>query len=279
MPANKSHYLTWLLLVLAPLPGLVVGQEKEAGPATSRLVAVQEGKLPIILSAPHGGDQPIPGVPERKGEGLAKGPSGFFTGRDVGTEQLCYEIARAIEARMGRKPYFVAAKFHRKFIDPNRPAEIAYEHPMAKPVYDVYHDTLTQYCRQVQKQHGRGLLLDIHGQVSAKDTVFRGTKNGTTVSLLIQRFGDKAHNGPRSFFGLMDAQKMKVFPTDGSKERAGFTGGYIVNSYGSHKGYGIDAIQLEFGSDYRAKDKQKDTAAKLARVVDEFARLYILDQK
>lgn len=212
MPANKSHYLTWLLLVLAPLPGLVVGQEKEAGPATSRLVAVQEGKLPIILSAPHGGDQPIPGVPERKGEGLAKGPSGFFTGRDVGTEQLCYEIARAIEARMGRKPYFVAAKFHRKFIDPNRPAEIAYEHPMAKPVYDVYHDTLTQYCRQVQKQHGRGLLLDIHGQVSAKDTVFRGTKNGTTVSLLIQRFGDKAHNGPRSFFGLMDAQKMKVFP-------------------------------------------------------------------
>ena len=70
-------------------------------------------------------------------------------------------------------------------------------------------------------------------------------------------FGDKAHNGPKSFFGLMDAQKMKVFPTNGSKERAGFTGGYIVQTYGGNKGHGIDAIQLEFGGDYRTKDNQK----------------------
>ena len=110
-------------------PEWAEGQDKDAKLATSKLVATQEGTLPIILSAPHGGDQPVPGVPERKGEGLIKGPSGFFTGRDVGTEQLCYEAAKAIEAKMGKKPYYVVARFHRKFIDPNRPADIAYERP------------------------------------------------------------------------------------------------------------------------------------------------------
>jgi N-formylglutamate amidohydrolase len=278
MRTSKTWFLPWLTLVPVTFSGLVVvGQEKEIRVA-SDLVAVQQGALPIILSAPHGGDKPIPGVPVRTGEGLVKGPSGFVTSRDSGTEQLCYEVAKAIEAKMGKKPYYVAARFHRKFLDPNRPGEIGYEHPLAKPVYQEYHETLARFCREVKKNHGRGLLLDIHGQASARDTVFRGTKNGKTVALLIERHGDKAHIGPKSFFGLMDAQKMKVFPTDDSKERSGFTGGYIVQTYGS-KTFAIDAIQLEFGGDYRAKDNQKATAAKLATAVDAFARMYLFEGK
>ena len=39
----------------------------------------------------------------------------------------------------------------------NRPPEIAYESPRAKPVYDAYHGTLARYCRDVQKAYGRGL--------------------------------------------------------------------------------------------------------------------------
>ena len=264
---------SFVSLLCIPAPNWSSAQEKE--PLGHPLVATQEGKLPIILSAPHGGLAAIPGVPERTGEGLPKGPSGFFTGRDVGTEQLAYALAAAIEAKMGKKPYLVAAKFHRKYTDANRPPEIAFEHPKAKVVYAAYHDTLARYCRNVRNTYGRGLLLDLHGQGTAKDTVFRGTKDGKTVTLLIERFGEKAHNGPRSFFGLMAREGMKIHPEDGGKERAGFTGGYIVQTYGSHKGFKIDAIQLEFGGDYRAKDKVKDTAARVAAVVANFAKLYL----
>ncbi len=81
----------------------------------------------------------------------------------------------------------MAARFHRKYIDANRPPDIAYEDPRAKPVYDAYRDTLAGYCREVRKTYGRGLLLDVHGQGAMKDAVIRGTKDGKTVALLVQR--------------------------------------------------------------------------------------------
>jgi N-formylglutamate amidohydrolase len=263
-----------LALVMLVLVSATRAQDAKQASA-GEPVATQEGVLPIILSAPHGGLAAIPGVPPRKGEGIPKGPKGFFTGRDTGTEQLTYALAAAVEAKLGKKPYFVVAKFHRKFLDPNRPAALAYEDARARPMYDHYHQTLARYCRDVQKAYGRGLLLDVHGQGAAPDTIFRGTKNGQTVTLLVQRYGIKAQNGPQSFFGLLAAQGFKVHPLDDGKEQAGFTGGYIVQTYGSHQGYGIDAIQLEFGGTYRAKERIKDTAARVADVIAAYRKLYL----
>lgn len=244
-------------------------------PAASPLVTVQPGALPVILSAPHGGTKDVPGVAPRRGEGLPTGGAGFFAGRDGNTEELAAAISEAIEKNMGKKPYLVAAKFHRKYIDANRPPEIAYEDPKAKPTYDAYRDTLAAYCRAVKKEYGRGLLLDVHGQGAKKDAVIRGTKDGKTVALLTQRFGEKAHTGPKSFFGLLAAGGVKVFPeTLTDKEFASLNGGNIVQTYGSGD-YGIDAIQLEFGGDYRDKAKLKDTAEKVAAAVKGYAELYL----
>lgn len=274
-PARRSLRLPSLVALLVGIIPLIAVAQAPDKKAAENLVVIREGTMPIILSAPHGGLGAIPGVPERKGDGLVKGPSGFFTGRDGNTDSLALDVAEAIEAKMGKKPYVVIAKFHRKFIDANRPAEIAFESANAKPVYERYHEALRDACQEVQKKFGRGLLLDIHGQGSAADTIFRGTKNGTTVKLLVDRFGDKAHNGPRSFFGLLTENGLKGFPLDGSKERSGFTGGYIVQTYGSHTGYGIDAIQLEFGGNFREKGSLKTTAAKLAATVDAYAKSYL----
>lgn len=140
-------------------------------PQAHPLVTATEGKLPIIISAPHGGNQPIPDVPERKGEGLARGAGKFVTSQDTGTEQLATAIADAIEARLGKRPYLVAAKFHRKYADANRPVELAVEDPKAKVVYEHYHAALAKYCAEVRKTYGRGLLLDVHGQVSEASTL------------------------------------------------------------------------------------------------------------
>ena len=239
-------------------------------------VAVQPGKIPVIISAPHGGGKDIPGAKPRTGEGLPKGPAGFFTGRDLGSEELAYQIAEAVEKKLGAKPYFVIAKFHRKYVDANRPPEIGVEDKAARPVYDAYHDTLAGYCKAVKKEFGRGLLIDVHGQAMAEDTIFRGTLNGKTVTLLRQRFGEKAHTGDQSFFGLLAANGCKVVPADGTdKEQAGFTGGHIVQKFGSHEGYGIDAIQLEFGGHYRIRDARPKAAERVAEAVAKYHELYL----
>ena len=49
-----------------------------------KLLTVCAGMLPIILSAPHGGRQSIPGVPARRGAGVIQ----FATGRDNNTDEL-----------------------------------------------------------------------------------------------------------------------------------------------------------------------------------------------
>lgn len=242
----------------------------------SAYITTQAGQLPIILSAPHGGALPIPNVEPRAGEGLAKVPGGFVTARDTGTEELIRDVADALAQKFGKPPYLVAAKTHRKYADFNRPVELGLEDPDAKPVHDYYHQSLAKACREVQEEFRTGLLLDLHGQGSSEVTVFRGTKNGQTVALLRERFGEAAHTGPESLFGLLKARGWTVHPDphDG-KEQSGFTGGYIVQTYGSHQGYGIDAIQLEFGGDYRTPEARKKTAAVLADAVSEYAKRYL----
>ena len=157
---------------------------------------MQKGDLPIIISAPHGGTMEIPGVPECKGEGMKTGGAGFFAGRDENTELLAAAIAREIESRLGKKPFLVIAKAQRKFVDANRPPEIGVEHPRAREVCDAYRGTLAKFCDAVQTRFGRGLLIDVHGQGSARDTVFRGTRNGATDAMLAKIAGRKNPRRP-----------------------------------------------------------------------------------
>jgi N-formylglutamate amidohydrolase len=240
------------------------------------LVMVQAGQLPVVLSAPHGGTLQIRGVEPRQGIGMATGPSGFFTGRDAGTSELAVALADAIEKRMGKRPYLVVSKVHRKYLDPNRPSGIAYEDSDAAPVYQRYHGMLHRYCKEILEEHHTGLLLDIHGQGSSSKTLYRGTANGKTVARLKERFGESAHAGEKSLFGTLDRLGWTVFPPMGDgKEQSGFTGGYIVQTHGSHQPNGLDAVQLEFGADYRSKTQREKTAEVLAQAVQEYLEEYV----
>jgi N-formylglutamate amidohydrolase len=238
---------------------------------------MQTGELPIIISAPHGGTQPIPLVEEaRHVQGKPTGGTGYVTARDTGTEELAGEVTKSIERHFGKKPYCVIARQHRKYLDPNRPPEIAYDDPDAKSVYETYHGALNRYCRDVQTKFRKGLLLDLHGQGSAKEKVFRGTQDGKTVTLLRQRYGEEAVAGESSLFGRLKARGWTVHPDPLSGgEQSGYRGGYIVQTYGSHQGYGIDAIQLEFGMDYRTQDARQKTAATLAAAVADYSKDFL----
>ena len=143
------------------------------------LLHIGTGTLPIVISAPHGGTLPIEGIPPRTGRDLPTGPSGFFAGRDSGTEELALLVVEKLHHKFAARPSFVISGVHRKYVDFNRPIGIAVEHPDAAVVYDSYHSALKDACRQVKTRHGRGLLIDIHGQGSSSVTVFRGTKKRT----------------------------------------------------------------------------------------------------
>lgn len=242
------------------------------------LLLIHQGDLPIVISAPHGGRLKMSKVPERQGEGLPKGSSGFFSGRDSGTEELALQLVHQLEIRFQAKPSYVISRVHRQYVDFNRPVAIAVEHEAPRVIYDQYHDSLREFCRRIRHEtpDGRGLLIDIHGQGSSPVTVYRGTKNGLTVSNLRSLFGEAAHEGPASLFGMLKHQGWTVHPDPhNGREQSGFTGGYIVQAYGSHRGDGIDAVQLEFGSTYRMAAAREQTASQLADAVVLYARRYL----
>jgi N-formylglutamate amidohydrolase len=257
------------LVALAMLPPLLA----QAPPEAEKLVTVRTGTLPIIVSAPHGGRKAIPGVKERKGNGVTQ----FVTVRDEYTAELAEKLAAALEKTVGGKPYVVIARFERKYIDVNRPAKDAYESDSAKPYYDTYHAAMRHACKDVQDKWRGGLLLDIHGQAAETGTIFRGTNAGKTVTHLTDRFGKPALTGPKSVLGVLAKKGYLINPTNDStdKEDRRFGGGYTVQTYGSKDGGTIDAIQFELGLKLRQPKNADQTAKDIADAVAVFAKEYL----
>ena len=281
MPSRPASLLaSVVLLVHLPVArGDVVvpppAPAPQAGTAFKPLVTVSKGTLPIILTAPHGGRTAVPDTPARKGGGAVKQ---FVAWRDDNTAELTEKLAAAIERELGGRPYVVIARFERKFADPNRDVANAYEHENAKPHYDAFHTAVTDAVADVRATWGRGVLLDVHGQGTDPDGIFRGTRDGKAVADLMKREGEAAVTGPKSVFGALAAMGYKALPAlpekgIGKEER--YNGGYITDAYGSHRGTAVDAIQLEFGTNLRKKDRLDKTAADAAKAVATFARAYL----
>ncbi|MBA4020140.1 MAG: hypothetical protein C0483_23510 [Pirellula sp.] len=248
------------------------------------LVDVRRGTIPIIICSPHGGKEVVPDVPPRKNRPVTpkKGDPKWVTGTDVNTRELAQELVADLEKRLGGKPYYVMARFQRKFIDANRAPEHSYEVPEAKFYYDAYHDTIAEYCREVQKKFGTGLVIDVHGQASFKDEILIGTFGGTTVRLLVERFGRGALVGKEGLVGIMLDAGTKVKPDLNSETfdvAAGLNGGYTVQTYGSSRPTALEAVQFEYGSNYRKAENIVDSARKTADGVAKFYEAYIVKKK
>jgi len=270
-PMRSRSFLNTALVFVSTVFQIVQGAFAQD---SSELVVSQLGDLPVVISAPHGGNLEIPGVPLRKGDGLEGGPAGFRVVRDGGTEELALEVARQLAERMTGRPSFVISRVHRRYVDFNRPPEIAVEHAQARIVYDQYHTAVADAVRSIREKHAFGLLIDIHGQGSSAETVYRGTSNGLTVSGLRKQFGEQFHVGENCLLALLKKRDWKVHPDpfDG-KEQAGFTGGHIVRTYGSHRSDGIDAIQLELGGNYRKTAVRERIAREMADAIAESIEL------
>ena len=228
------------------------------------------GNLPIVVIAPHGGREAVPGIRIRQGKGVTQ----FKTGRDSNTAELAETIAIRLGEKLGAKPFLIVARFDRKYVDANRPSDQAFEAAQARPFYTAFHTAVEQTCKQIRRVWGRGLLLDIHGQAAEADVIFRGTSQGKSVAYLLQSFGQQALTGPQSLLGQLAVRGYRIMPA-GNEPESRYVGGYTTQTYGSHRTTGIDAIQLEFGSQLRARDNLDKTAADLAAAIAVFAKEYL----
>lgn len=261
MPRGLCLLSGWVLAL--------AGSQAAGQPVDPALLLVRPGDSAIILSAPHGGTKPIPGVPPREGTGVKQ----FATVRDDGTEVLAPQVAQRLEKLTGKKPHLVVALFQRKGVDVNRPANDAFESEKAKPYYEAYHAALAKARQAVIARHGRGLLIDIHGQGADPDAIFRGTNGLKTASHLIDRSGKGALLGKGGLFGELEIRKHTIIPANDSDalEDPRYNGGYIVRTYGSREGGTVDAVQLELGSRLRRAPGRDAFADDLAASIAAFA--------
>lgn len=266
---NCSRVFWLIVFTLLPSGGLA----QNSRDVQEGLLLVGVGSLPIIISAPHGGREPIPGATERSG---AAGVSQFQSRRDDRTAEIAQSVVGILESKLGGAPFSVIARFHRKYLDANRREQHAYESPAAKTYYDQYHGALRSAVSKVKNRWGYGLLLDIHGQGFSERTIFRGTHNGRSVTGLLRRFGVEAAEGKTSLFGLLQGMGYQVQPAIGSDLReTRYLGGYTTQTYGSHRGTEVDAIQIELGSHLRSREQWQKTAEDLAEGIARFGRMYL----
>ncbi|HLO97585.1 MAG TPA: N-formylglutamate amidohydrolase, partial [Fimbriimonas sp.] len=133
--------------------------------------------LAIVICAPHGGGNTIPGVAERS----KKDTPQFTTVTDTRTDKLAHAIAEQITKQTRKVPFLVVATVSRKYVDLNRDPKTAYEDERAKSSYDAYHAAIASAVDAARKLSPNAILLDIHGQGRTAATIYRGTQNGATV--------------------------------------------------------------------------------------------------
>lgn len=220
------------------------------------------GRLPLVLSAPHGGRLRPEEIPDR---------TSGVTVRDRRTLELTGAIADAVAERTGARPHVVVSLLDRIKVDPNRPlpdaTRGAFEGDRA---WWEYHTFLEAARARIEAAHGAGLLLDIHGHAHEIPRVELGYLLGPSrlalsdAELASRRLADSAsirdlaERSPHSFpellrgdlglGGLLELRGVRVVPGPTEPDPGGapyFSGGYITRRHGSRGGDEVSAIQLE----------------------------------
>jgi N-formylglutamate amidohydrolase len=219
------------------------------------LVDRLRGTLPVLLACGHDGTKKPEGVRARSREGVPE-ICAFNPSRDLRVADLTRAVAEQLRGLTGEAPYVVIAGFHRKYIDANRSENCAFEPGPAAPYYGEYHTVLRGFVDEIHAENaGLGLLLDLHGsqrRVEAPADIYVGTENGLTITALRRGTSDDVLYRRRGLVGLLQAAGYAMLPSGfGEPEPPAFTGGYTVETYGSHRADGIDAIQLEIVAELR----------------------------
>ncbi len=218
------------------------------------------GTLPIVISAPHGGDVEPPEIGLR---------TYGVTGQDRRTLETAREIRTALEDRLGGTPHVVLNRLHRNRLDANREVmEAAQGNPFSEYAWSEYHEFIDSAKARAVPLGGRALFIDLHGHGHVEQRIELGyllsaaDLNGSDAALdelakkssirgLAAGTGERFSaliRGPRSLGAELVARGVRAVPgpaEPGPGAEPYFTGGYNTVRHGSRDGGPVDAVQFE----------------------------------
>jgi len=229
-------------------------------PIIKNHIQYYEGNIPLILSAPHGGEVTPDNIKDRS--------SGVFDWDDY-TLDLTQEIVNEFYIQTKKIPYAVIGEISRKKVDLNRQRDVSYEDEKAKVIYDEFHHLIQKSEKECDRKFAKGLYIDIHGQSHPKayiefgyllfndvlkladehleehqhQTSIRTLYKFSSESFLEQLKGQNSLGSLMCKEGYDSIPSIKIpYATDGNY----FEGAYDTIRYSSLQGGNISGIQVEF---------------------------------
>jgi N-formylglutamate amidohydrolase len=227
--------------------------------ATSLFVDYHFGGYPLLITCPHNGSQHPTSTPERP----TQQPGCRNKKRaDLFTRTIALGVFDSVQDSIGAAPSNVVARFHRRFIDANRPERCAFLAPGARPFYREYHRRIRRGIAKIKVDFPRrGLLVDIHGAADLTDQpgthVLLGSDGGRSISRLLA-LDSKILWRRRGLVRTLEAAGFGVIPANaGDPEHPNFDGGFTVRRYGAVNASGLDALQIEIVRSVREDAQQR----------------------
>ena len=220
------------------------------------------GELPLVLSAPHGGDLHPAEIPDR---------SYGTTGADRNTKDLALRIRDAVKAETGSYPHVIISHLHRIKLDPNREiVEAAQGDLEAERAWWEFQTFIDEATDIVEDKFGEGLYIDLHGHghdiqrlelgyllssadLAESNEVLSGASfiNKSSFKALGQapgvNFADLIR-GPQSLGSFLEALGVPAVPSQTQPDPGGnpyFTGGYNTARHGSRDSGSVSGLQIE----------------------------------
>ena len=284
-----------------------VVQDKD-GTSKEGLTMVQRGDIPVILSVPHGANTKDSSYSWQQ-RNLASRGSGEAVDADsfqsrlsrVNSDTFTYELGKGVSkayAKLyGKKPYIVAARFHRRFVDVNRRLNVTEKgvvdvstcceamfpkctavsdgtHPdamRARDVYLTYHYRIIQILGEIKRRFvGQPVLfVDIHAQRAVADealdldaeyfetAVIAGTQDGRCVRSR-EKLYRKSGLLHQFDLELKVAGIGQIYPPNNQvKDHPKYNGGHIVAEYGFNNTVGLEVDAVQLEFGYKLRMKSK----------------------
>lgn len=231
------------------------------------------GNLPVILSAPHGGDKVPSDIPDRS-------CADCVNVKDAFTQELINEVYQALLKKTGCHAHVIINRLHRRKLDANRDKEEATDgNNIAAMSWFDFHDYIESAKKKVTMDFGKGLYIDLHGHSHTKQRLEIGyllygselrqpnsklnsqeyIDYSSIKNLVNNNINNLDHadllKGELSFGSMMSDQKYPSVPSkDDPFPLPGddyFSGGYNTERHGSIKSGSIDGIQIECNNEVR----------------------------
>lgn len=228
-------------------------------------VSSEDGTVPLVIVAPHGGTLAPPELPDRAC--LA-----CVTVNDANTRLLAVAISDAFQRRIGQRPFVVANLLSRSKFDGNRALDEATGSyaPLA-PLHDLFHLRIDSAKARATRLHPNALLIDLHGHGHAiarlelgylltganlrlADPALAPLLASTSIARLntasvVGDTGALLLRGPRAMGTRFTDAGFEAVPSANQPAPAEadpyFNGGYNTQRHGSRFSGPVDAVQIE----------------------------------